>query len=195
VQINDSDENVYARFTELPLYQYKILEFLFSNENIWKLLNYNTPDALYQTNLTTAQKRALIYTVNGSTYPQDTTIYRVFLTDLSDDMWNEQSSFMRITLPTIFPTDRTKGILNFSLDILVHTKIDMLNGMQSRKVCLLSNILSSLNGAEIGGVGKLTFNRKLSLTDKAVSEGLTNGKSYSGYEVILSTNYAAHYDG
>ena len=192
--INDSDENVYARFKELPQYQYKILEFLFSNENIWKLLNYNTPDALYKTNLTTAQKRALIYTVNGNTYPQDTTIYRVFLTDLSDDMWNEQASFMRITLPTIFPTNRTEGILSFSIDILVHTKIDMLNGMQSRRLCLLSNILSSLNGAEIGGVGKLTFNRKLSLTDKAVSEGLTNGKSFSGYQVILSTNYAA-YDG
>ena len=182
---------MYAKFEDLPQYQYKILEYLFSNENIWKLLYYNTPDALYQSNLTMAQKRALIYTANGNTYPQDTTIYRVFLTDLSDDMWNEQASFMRITLPAVFPTNRTEGILSFNIDVLVHTKIDMLNSTISRKVCLLSNILKSLNGAEIGGVGKLTFNRKLSMTDKAVSEGLTNGRSFSGYQITLSTNYTA----
>lgn len=192
--INDSDENVYARFENLPLYQHKIIRYLYNNENIWKLLNYNTPNALKQPNLDQSKKQALVCLNETDSYIQNTTQYRVFLTDLSDDMWNLQTSFLRVTMLDILPTNRTKGIMSFAIDILTHTKVDILNERKSRKVCLLSNILSSLNGAEIGGVGKLTFNRQLSLTDKAVPIAMSNGK-FSGYQVILSTNYAANYDG
>ena len=57
------DTGAYAKFEHLPQYQNNIITYLIkNNENIWKLLYYNTPDCLQQNNLTIDQKSALIYT-------------------------------------------------------------------------------------------------------------------------------------
>lgn len=186
------EDGVYAKFNDLPDYQYKILTYLFKNEDFWKLLKYNTPDALFEPNLTSVQKAALIYRSTNNTYPQDTTNYRVFINDLSDDLWPDESSIVRITLSTIVPENRTIGTITFDIDVLTHIKIDTLEGNKSRKVCLLSNVLGTLNGAEIKGIGLLAFSRQSSYEDKAILGSMTNGKNYSGYKIVLSTHYGAN---
>lgn len=187
------EDGVYAKFNNFPYFQKKILEYLFPDEDFWKLLYYLTPNALDKQNLTTVQKQSLVYRSLNNTYPQNTTNYRVFLNDLSDDLWPEESAIVRITLSTIVPENKTKGTLTFDIDVLTHIKIDTLDSDRSRKVCLLSNILGTLNGADIKGVGlgKLAFSRQSSYEDKAILGSMTNGKNYSGYKIVLSTHYAA----
>lgn len=185
------EDGIYAKFNELPDYQYKVLNCLYKNEDFWKLLNYNTPNALFQPNLTIQQKQALVYNSRNNTYPQDTTNFRVFLNDLSDDLWPDEASIVRITLSTLVPENRTEGTMTFDIDVLTHIKIDTLEGYKSRKVCLLSNVLGTLNGAEIEGTGLLAFSRQSSYEDKAILGSMTNGKNYSGYKIVLSTHYVA----
>ena len=148
MNIDHVEENgVFAKFNNLPILQYNIAKCLFTNEDLWKLLYYDTPNALFKDNLTPKLKSSLIYNIQGEIYPTDMSMFKVFLNDVSDDMWPKMSSVLRIYVSTITPTTRTNGTMCFDIDVLTHTKIGMLQNNLSRKVCLMSNVLGTLNGA------------------------------------------------
>ena len=180
--MNCFSENAYNQFSNLTQMQYKIIEHLiFNNENIWKLLKYPDSNALGQENLTVQDKIKLIYKGEVDSKP-----FRIFKTRLIDDGFEEQCSLLKIYPAIIIPEKPTLASVSFSLDVLSHIKIGHLNNGDSRNVLLMSEILKTLNGADINGVGFLTFNQMGSRYDKATLD-LSNGKSYEGYSIVMST--------
>ena len=62
----DMERLAYNKFTEFSNLCYNILAYLMvQNEDIWKLLKYDTPDPLSKPNLTLEEKRKMIYDGNG----------------------------------------------------------------------------------------------------------------------------------
>ena len=77
---------------------------MINNENIWKLLKYNEPNALSNPSLTLNEKAALIWDGNG-----DSESYKVFRTPYLDDMFTEQTTQLRVYLTTVYPDNSKEG--------------------------------------------------------------------------------------
>ena len=82
-----SDYTLYNRFENLDGIETKILEHLIYSEskhanNLWKLLKYNTLNALSLDDVTVRERLQLVN--NDSGYPVDK---RVFLSPFMDDAW------------------------------------------------------------------------------------------------------------
>mgnify|MGYP007069485523 CR=1 FL=1 len=73
--------NSYNKFIGYDTLSYRVIEYLINNnEDIWKMLKYNTPDALSQPNLTLSEKAELIYQGEVDAEP-----FRVFRDAFTDD--------------------------------------------------------------------------------------------------------------
>ena len=73
---------MYNNFLSMPYIPYRIIEYLaYNNENIWKILKYNTYDCLSEENLTFEEKMSLIWS-----HQADQENYRIFFTALVENM-------------------------------------------------------------------------------------------------------------
>lgn len=176
--------------------EYKVLEHLMlNNEDIWKLLKYNSPDALSKNNLTLSEKRKLIYSGNGNAES-----FRAFIEPYIDDAFKENCSMIRVYVDSIFPELHIMATVNICVDIVVHNKIsniqsdDNIVPIKNRANVLLKNVLQALNGAEVNGIGRLSFSRQISLNNKALLS-IWNNRNFYGYTVVMSTKIANVKDG
>lgn len=176
------DQVGYNTYRNMRGMGYNVLYYLMeNNEEIWKLLKYNTPDALSKPNLTMKEKADLVWDGTG-----DSEEYRVFRGAYLDDAFIDQSSQLRIYVTVLNPDNRTVGTVDIGIEILVHNKIINLDTYETRQEVLLQQVLETLNGKEIGGVGKLFFDRNGSLYDIA-RLNLYNNRNIYGYTLIMST--------
>ena len=82
---------MFNSMTALPQSLYKILEYLVTNnENIWKMLKYNSYDALSKPDLTISEKLAFLW----KTGVQEK--YSVFLTNLVEDAICESKCIFKL---------------------------------------------------------------------------------------------------
>ena len=140
---------------------YAILKYLMTNnEDIWKLLKYNTPDALSKPNLTMEEKGELIW--NGTGDSED---YRVFRSPFLDDAITSQISQLRIYNAVLSPYNRSVGTVDIGIECLCHNKIINLDTYESRVEVMMQNIIECLNGRDIAGVGVLAFDKDMSEYD------------------------------
>ncbi|HEY5588897.1 MAG TPA: hypothetical protein VIK86_08080 [Candidatus Paceibacterota bacterium] len=175
------NQEAYNKFEQLPQMPYNIITSLIqNNENVWKLINYNSPDALQLPNLTQEQKAKLIW--NGQ---EDSEDYRVFMQPVTDDAFTTMCSQIRVFPIVIIPTNRTLGIISFGIEILSHVKINQLNNYQTRILTLLQEVISTLNGTYINGIGQLFFDKSASY-DNSAKLNLFNNRNYCGYTLIMS---------
>lgn len=173
--------NDYNKFEQLSQMPYNIISYLLqNNQNLWKLLNYTTSDALNQFDLTNKQKGTLIY--NGQT---DSSLYRCFMSPFTDDAFTEQCAQLRIYPVTIIPENQVIGNISFAIEVMSHVKINQLSNYSTRILCMLQEVLQSLNGIKIGGIGFLNFNR-MSNSNNVARLNIYNNRSYIGYTAILS---------
>lgn len=182
--IVDMERLAYNKFTGFSNLCYNILGYLMvNNENLWKLLYYDRPDALDQPNLTLGQKRELIYQGSG-----DSEKYKVFRCPYIDDAITSETSQLRVYALTVRPENRSVSVIDFALDCITHTKLSELEGAQSRVERMVEEILGTLNGQEIDGVGKLFFDASRAAYDGARNE-IFNNRYFYGFQIILSLNY------
>jgi len=180
-----SFEDGYNKFEQIPMMSYNILSYLIqNNEDIWKILNYPSTDCLSKPNLSQSEKGALIY--SGET---DSTPYRAFLDSFLDDAFTEQVSLIRIFPEIISPKSRVLADVTFHIQAFSHVKLQYLDGYMNRNVYLMQQILQTLNGQDIEGVGSLSFDRMGNPYDKAFLN-ISNSRSFSGYSIFMSTHTA-----
>jgi hypothetical protein len=173
--------NHYLKYDGLSEMPYKIIDHLVhNNEMLWKLLYYDTADAWNKDNLTTKQKSDLIY--RGQ---PDSSVFKVFQTALTNDIWTKQNAIMRIYEAVTTPTTHLNAVLNFEIDVLCNSKIDQLDNYQTRSLRMKQEVLSTLNGTQVNGVGLLEFNLKNSHRDIGMLN-LRDDKGWVGYSVVLS---------
>lgn len=180
--------NAYNKFIGYENLSYRVIEYLINNnENVWKMLKYNSPDALSQPNLTIVEKAGLIY--QGET---DSEPFRVFRDSFTDDATTEQITQLRIFPAGTNPENRIVAIQDIQLQIIVHTKINHMEDYQMRLDRMIAELLKTLNGADIGTVGQLYFDR-----DRSRSNGIMRGasvgnnKNFLGGLITMSVNLAS----
>jgi hypothetical protein len=151
-------QEVYNKFTALPDLSYNCVKYLMDNDQtVWKLLKYSSPDAWDQPDLTISEKGSLIY--DGS---EDTTNFRIFLDVGQDDSWIQEACIIRISPLTIIPTNYVYGQVIMSFEIYSHYKVNHLSNYTTRLDMVTQRLIEVFNGAEIGGLGRLYFDKRTS---------------------------------
>lgn len=179
--------SVYNKFTDLPSVPYQIITYLAdNNENIFKVLYYNTSDALSQDNLTLEEKINMIYVEDGSETDKN-----IFLKPLIGEEMTDSTSQLRIYKYMISPIDSMTSIITYRFDIIVGSKTSLVYRNKipcTRTDILESEIINTLNGIDLFGTGCFQFNRDLSTVDKQVLT-LSNSKQFFGSYITMSVGW------
>lgn len=187
-----SEYNDYNRFINIDGVEAKIIQHLLNSETkyaeyFWKILKYDTVDALSLPNLTKKEKCDLIDGYSTNVLGGQTDSTRVFFSPFVDDAWNKESSSAYIYVKDITPIDHTRATLSVAVETVIHAKINAILGdadelsnkentnpndyyytdpdnptvvSKSRATVLLKCILAELNGLYIDGIGYLQFDCK-----------------------------------
>ena len=170
------------RFERFSEFTYNIIKLLVNQgKDFWKLIKYASADALEQPDLTEEEKLGLIY--NGATNSED---YRVFRIPFTDDAVVNQICKIHIFPWLTDPYKRTNGNQTFMFQIVCHNKIGTLNDGRARCDVIIEEIGRIINGADIAGIGMLTFDSSNGRPDY-IRQKTWNNQSYFGYEFALTT--------
>ena len=178
---------MYNSMSALPKALYNILEYLVtaeSAEDIWKMLKYNDYYALSNPNLMMTEKLDLLWRDGKQ---ED---YGVFFTNLIEDAMCVSKCVLKMY--HYYTYARPSSYLatpTFAFDFLYGGQMSLVekDGIPVNRGDLFINcLLSSLNGANIGGVGTLIFDDEQSRYDAARSV-IGNSKTFTGVQIYLST--------
>lgn len=199
---NGATQNDFNRFPNLDGVEYKMVrELLYSKskyaENIWKILQYPTPDALTKDDLTLGQKAALICDENNTLE----TGKRVFITPYINDAWTEQTAHLHIYVDALHAPNYVLSNVHVCIETIVHAKVGTILSdvneernnpndcdaegnpivlRKNRATVLLKNVIALYNGMTLDGVGQLQFNQ--SIDPYCVStQYMWNSRSYFGH--------------
>jgi len=174
------DNRNYNKLTQMPQMPYLMIsEILTDNDDIWKLLQYNEANALDQPNLTNAQKRAMIYNGSG-----DESNSRVFTNLFINDSFNEVQTQIRVDVSEVRPDNYVYAQLNVGILILAHNSIMTLNNYENRTTRILHELIKTLNGIEINGIGKLVFDRDRH--ESVLAKKMKINNYFSGYILYMN---------
>ena len=178
------NESSYNQYDGLQNFTLLIIQHLMlNNEDIWKLLKYDTQDALEKPNLTREEKAKLIYPGASGGDMDD---YRVCRTPYLDDLTTNQQAQLRVYLESITPDTRLYGTVDVNIEVICHVKMIELNDYQNRAESIVWQVIKTLNGADVGGIGKLFFDRNGSFYD-LIKMNRYNNRNFYGYTITMST--------
>lgn len=172
-------------FATMPFIPYKIVLALMENENFCKLIYYNTLDALEKQNLTTEQKRALIW--DGDSNRTDE--FHIFLTNVQPNEEILERTILKLYRFDTDPENLFKATVTYKFDILFGSKIPLVlyQGVPCNRGDLLEmEIMKTLNNRDIAGVGRLQYNSDLSSLDGSYV-GIGNNYTFTGLTIAMST--------
>lgn len=177
------DRVAYNRYNTIRDIGYLLIsELIKNNDDIWRLLKYNTPDALTRDFLTLDEKRELIF--DGITNP-DSEQYRVFRQPFLDDAFEEQVTQLRCYLLSINPENRSVGTVTYAFETVCHLKIMSLANYENRLEVMVQQIMQTLNGVHVGAVGEFVFDDNSSYFDLS-SMNMYNNRNFMGFTTVLS---------
>ena len=194
-KINRMKFNTFERLSEVP--NKIVMEYLWRNENVWKLLYYTLdedgnpiPKPLEMKDLTAREKRALIYQGVG-----DIANCRVFFTMFSkNEEINNQIQQLRIYRSRILPSNSFRSGVAWKFDLPCHFGVQTIivdNIVRNRSDVLQEEILKTLNGVEVGGVGTLQFNYDMDTRISDRSDFVKFNIQFSGHSFTMSCNWIA----
>lgn len=174
---------MYNSLSFLPYIPYNIIKYLALNEeDFWKLIKYNSYDALSKPNLTFNEKMALIWAKDGR---QEN--YNIFFTNLVEDAITQSKSIMKLYKFYIDTENIYIANVVYQMDFLYGGNMAMVeyNGVPvSRDDLLIQRVLETLNGIYVGGVGKIQFNTQMSRYS-SVKTVIGNDKTFTGASLYL----------
>ena len=176
---------MYNSLSALPSIPYNILVYLATQdkaENLWKMLADSSYNCLSRDNLTFDEKMALVWK-NGN--QED---FGVFLTPLTEDAFTESKSIFKVYQFYIQPHDLYVSAVTYSFDFLYGGNMTLVeyDGIPvSRGDVFVHILLDVLNGAIVGGVGKLEFSNDIS---RYSLEKMTigNSRTFTGVQLFMS---------
>ena len=206
-----SEFNEFNRFQNLDGLEAKMVSHLVKSQTkfadiIWKLLKYNSLDALSQPTVSEAERWEMVCYDNG-----DPVSKRVFFSPFVDDAWQVQCSSLYIYVENVLPIDHLRSTVGITIETVTHRKISAINGdgdeflyplanpndsdgkdnvvvaFKNRATVLLKCILAEFNGLYLDGAGYLQFNMKMPIKCKATMP-LYNRRSYYGHSIVFACN-------
>ena len=180
---------MYNSLSRLPTIPYNIMVYLAKStdpiaEVFWKMLAYQDYNALSHEPLTFQQKMKLVW-AQGK---QDT--YSVFLTNLIEDAMAESKQIVKIYQYYIHASELYTSTVVYAFDCLYGGQMSLVeyNGIPvNRGDLFIHCILYLLNGAEVGGVGKLMFLDDMSRYSAARST-IGNNKTFTGVQLYMAVD-------
>lgn len=180
---------MYNSLSRLPSIGYNIMVYLAKSTDpiadvFWKLLAYNDYKALSHESLTFQQKMKLVW-AQGK---QDT--YSVFLTNLIEDAMAESKQIVKIYQYYIHASELYTSTVVYAFDCLYGGQMSLVeyNSIPvNRGDLFIHCMLYLLNGAEVGGVGKLMFLDDMSRYSAAKST-IGNNKTFTGVQLYMAVN-------
>lgn len=178
---------MYNSLSQLPTIPYNILTYLILSENaedLWKMLAYNGYDALTKPNLTTSEKLNLLWRTGKQ---ED---YSVFFTNLVEDALPVSKCILKVYNYYDHPDEMYKSTIVYAFDFLYGGQMSLVerDGIPvSRGDLFISIMLDVLNGANVGGVGKMAWLSDMSRYCAAKST-IGNSKTFTGVQLYLAVN-------
>jgi hypothetical protein len=181
--MEDIRKDSYNTFADYPELSYNCISYLLENNDlIWKLMYYPTPDAWNKTNLTKAQKGAMIFKGEGNESD-----YSVFMDVGQDNAFTKEKCYIRISPLELEPTNYIAGRVIMTFEVYSHYRINHMNNYKTRIDTVTQQFLEVFNGAEIGGLGRLFFDAKITARCKIRTIGQVPFKG----KVLTMGNYMA----
>lgn len=175
--------NKFSGVSNIP---YNIIQYLFKNEDIWKLIYYTTPDALLQPNLTPAEKAGLVW--KGEDNQEK---FRVYLTPVQENIQTSQPVILRLYLVDANPVNLERSMLTYSVEMLCQTKLGMLSNGIPRMDMLWELVMGELIGKQVNGIGTLMFDSGRQANPQCrLKIDLENNRTAMGYGVALGLWYS-----
>lgn len=124
--------NDFNRFINIDGIEGKIIQHLLTSktayaETFWRLLKYDTQDALSKAPLTSKEKWALIDGYANNRIGGQTADARVFFSPFVDDAWTKECSSVYIYVDDIYPIDHMRSIVSVAVETVIHAKINFLS--------------------------------------------------------------------
>ena len=168
-----TDKTIYNKYEEFPDLSYNCLDYLIKNNDlIWKLLKYTDNNAYKNDsthpNLTTAQKG---YLINDGTPDPEYDRFRVFLDVGQDNTITKELCILRIEPVKLIPTNHIYGNVAMMFEVYSHYKINTMSNYRTRIDTITQQLIAAFNGQEIGGLGQLYFNAKMSRECSTIISG------------------------
>ena len=145
---------------------------LINNQDLLKCLYYNSSDALTQTNLTDE----IIYQMIDQ---EDLTNTKIYITPFPSNIIDEAKSELRVYIRNFSPGNIRLSRIIFDFAIIVHNNLWVLDGGKQRPLVIIQEILNSLNGKSVSGLGKLNLMDNTSI--------IKFSDNFSGYILPLQT--------
>ncbi len=172
-------QEAYNDFRIFSKISYNCVKYMMKhNELIWKLLKYTDADAWSKPNLTQEEKAQLIYAGQA-----DSSKYNVFMDLKQPDVMVNEIALVRIAPYHAIGLNRTIGLLEVSMEIFSHYKINHMSNYQTRIDTIAEELLSTFNGADIGGIGLLSFNESADNSSRLFEAGQI---PFVGKQIIFS---------
>lgn len=147
--------NDYSTFSAMVNFPYECISALMvESELVWKLLKYDTSDAWNRPNLSSSEKRALIYSGQD-----DTSLFRVFMDEGQPDVLTKEMTVLRIANYSIMPDNRIVGTVNIIAEVYSHYKLNHLSNYTVRTDAIMGELIRVFNGRNVGGIGRLFFDK------------------------------------
>lgn len=176
---------MYNSLSRLPFIPYNILTYLVLStraENLWKMLAHNSYDALSKPNLTTVEKLNLLW----KTGKQED--YGVFFTNLVEDALPESKCVLKIYNYYDHPDELYRANAVYAFDFLYGGQMSLVEykGTPVNRGDLFISIMADvLNGADVGGVGKMVWLSDASRYCAAKSV-IGNSKTFTGVQMYIA---------
>lgn len=177
----------FNKFSTLPYVPYNIVLELLNNDNICKLLKYNTYDCLSKPNLSYDEKIAMIW--KNEDQMQN---YNIFLTNTKANMMTEAMDIMQVYRHHGEPTNQVLAVEIYRFDFLFGSKTAMVeyNGIPCNRGDVFEmELMKSLNGVDVGGtIGLLKYINEGDFRRMCSSDvGIGNNSTFTGITVLLGT--------
>lgn len=150
-----------------------IAGLLIKDDSLVKYLQFNTKDALSQS--ITDDKRYQLINQDG-----DITNTRIFFQPFNNQTLSDERTELRIYYAQFVPKNAYLSNISIGFDIVVHNKLWQVNGGKQRPIEILHELLKTLNGKEVKGIGELSF------TNRGANLILYNN-NFTGYSFAMST--------
>ncbi len=174
----------FNKFTSLPFVPYRIVVKLTENDNFFKLLKYNTYDALSMPNLTEDEKLELICKDFDDMHN-----FNIFLTNIEPNELVSSKTILKLYRYDTLPDNYVISTISYKFDILYGTKNALVDyqGVPCPRVDVMEmELMKTLNGADVAGVGKLQFNHDLSRLCRSTLN-IGNNYTFTGTSIVMAT--------
>jgi len=174
----------YNKFKSLPFIPYRIIQALTENEDFFKLLKSGAYDCLNIGDLTIEEKENMIWAGQ-----EDMGNHNIFLTSTVTDEMTEEKMILKVYRVHDSPNSYVLSTVSYRFDFMYGVRTSMVKYNEvpcSRGDVFQEELMKTLNGRDVGGIGRLVYDKNMSNLCSA-NIGIGEDDKFTGVSVVMAT--------